>query len=162
MLLVANSPKKSCGCHGGLGCGCHGGGLGFMRRRRGLGQSASDCTDPSSVSAACVAYLKTVAQANGVDPSAIDAGVAAGLDSIQLLFIANKTSGVYQELSAAQTVNQDVGSSNYPTVGGGSPPSPPPTNWLNQDSLGLGMTNGTYLLIGGVGLVGLSLVKKFL
>jgi len=34
--------------------------------------------------------------------------------------------------------------------------------WLDQDSLGFGLSNGTYLTIGGIGLLGLALVKKII
>jgi len=140
---------------------------GYRRGMRGMGQepdfavadaflqgappaaAANACTDPSTVNAACVAYLKQLAAANGVDPNYIDQGVASGLDSLQLMFIADGTSPPEQELATAETVNTDFPPDETGT-GAGLPPS---SSWCSEDSLGLGLNNCWYIGIGALGLL---------
>jgi hypothetical protein len=94
-----------------------------------------------------------------VDPNCIDVGAGKGLDVIQLLLIADGTSKCNQELATADTVNTDLNSGG-PTDIGAPSPNPSSSNLLSEDSLGLGLSNGSYLMIAGVGLAAIFLLKR--
>lgn len=71
------------------------------------------------------------------------------------------TGGV--ESSNISVTGMGTGSSNAPVggaPGSGAPdpnnPNPNPISWWDEDSLGLGLNNGDYLMIGGIGAVGLA------
>jgi hypothetical protein len=158
MLVVSNSAKKPCGCHGGLGF------LGFPQRTsRGLGDAASQKAQLIAIAQTrplTTSELQQLAQLNGVDPAAFNQAVASGADSVQLTLLATGGIGAGTLQSELDTVNE-IGAIDLGTPTPTATPAPG-ASWLSEDSLGLGLSNGTYLLIGGIGIVGLGLAKKFI
>jgi hypothetical protein len=139
MLLVSNATQaKPCGCHGGMG---------LLRRSRGLGQTYDTSSPPT------LAQIKQIAVSHGVDPNSIDQLAASGADIIQLLLVANGTSGAAQEQSVMDTANTDFNTGTSAIVPAPGTPAAP------FDLLGFVTEYGGWLAAGVIGLV---LVKKFL
>jgi hypothetical protein len=153
-LLIANSrpiANKPCGCHGGMG-------KLFRSRGRGLGAVTLnvDGSPPT------YAQLQAIAVQNGVDPAAFAQAAASGADIVQLTLLATGGEQPVTLQSTLDTVNTDVGSSNYPATvpDATAASSVPGTPWIDQDGLGFGMNNGTYLLLAAVAFGGIWIFKK--
>jgi hypothetical protein len=166
MLLIHKSKGMGCGCSHGLSALLFGG----RRRSRGLGDSFSDaaylaCGGPTSTPEACDNWMTNgtvptpsqLTRPPNIDAVTWNALISGGANSAQLMLVANGTMGPAVLQSQLDTVNQDVGSSNYPLAGGTPAPS---TGFCSEDSLGLGLNNCTYLLIGGGGILALMLLRK--
>lgn len=128
----------------------------MRRRRRLLGQPNSGGVYMQSTPSDLKTFL-AAAKANGVDPATIQALYNAGADPVQLALAATgaRLSAASVEQSDLQTINQDVGASNYagqygvPVVSASSPNPNPSSIW-------------DWIAIGAVGLAGFFVVKKLL
>jgi hypothetical protein len=112
-----------------------------------IGYTGIQVADPATI-----AMIYQAAANNGYTQPQVDNLIASGGDALAITAAVTKTPG-WPGPAALQaqldTINEMTGGA---PPGPPGPPAPSGSSWFSDDALGLGLDNGTYLLIGGAAL----------